>query len=353
MTSLLARTGSLLGLVLSFGAASCGSGGDVASADGADLGPRTTTQDPSQPTEAPPTPAPPPPAALPPPVTPPASVPVRFVAMGDTGTGSNDQLKIGNTIAAKCAKDGCDFVQLLGDNLYPSGATSTSDPIWQEKFEIPYAAVNLPFYAALGNHDYGADGAGTDFGRGKNEVDYTNVSTKWKMPAAYYRFTKGPLEIFALDTNMMMFSQAGQQKTDMAGFIAASTSRWKIAVGHHPYKSNGPHGNAGSYDKVPIPGPWTGKGVKDFLEDTVCGKVDLYLSGHDHSRQWLNESCSGTELAVSGAGAKATELGGKNPALFQSLELGFLYIVVEDKKLTAEFVDENGVVEFTHVISKP
>lgn len=284
----------------------------------------------------------------------PASGPVvRFVAMGDTGTGSNDQLKIGNAIAAKCAKDGCDFVQLLGDNIYDSGVSSTTDPLWQTHFEIPYAAVNLPFYAVLGNHDYGAGGAGTDFARGKNEIDYTAVSTKWKMPAAYYRFTKGPLEVFALDTNMQMFSQAQQQKADMTQWIAQSTARWKIAMGHHPYKSNGPHGNAGSYDKIPVPGPWTGKAVKDFMESTVCGKVDLYLSGHDHSRQWLNESCAGTELAVSGAGAKATELGGTNPALFQSLELGFLYIVVQDKKLTAQFVDENGVVEFTHVIDKP
>ena len=92
--------------------------------------------------------------------------------------------------------------------------------------------------------------------------------------------------------------------------------------------------------------------MKDFLEEVVCGKVDLYLSGHDHSRQWLNESCMGTELAVSGAGAKATKLDGSNPALFQSLELGFLYVVVEGKTLTAEFIDESGAVEFTHTMKK-
>jgi tartrate-resistant acid phosphatase type 5 len=99
--------------------------------------------------------------------------------------------------------------------------------------------------------------------------------------------------------------------------------------------------------------PFEGKGVRSFLEDTICGRVDLYLCGHDHSRQWLNVTCKGTELAVSGAGAKATELGGKNPALFESIELGFLYIVIEGKKLVAEFVDENGKVEFTHTMQKP
>lgn len=282
----------------------------------------------------------------------PATQAVRFVVMGDTGTGSADQKKVANAIEAKCKKDGCDFVQLLGDNLYDSGASSVDDPIWQEKFEIPYAAINLDFFAVLGNHDYGHGGAGTDFPKGKVEVDYTKKSKKWKMPSAYYHHVKGSVEIFGLDTNMQMFGQDSAQKKDVGSWIAASTAPWKIAVGHHPYKSNGPHGNAGKYDGVIVPGPWTGKGVKDFLEDTVCGKVDLYLSGHDHSRQWLNESCKGTELAVSGAGAKATELPGNNATLFQSLELGFLYLVADDKQLTAEFVDENGKVEFTHVLKK-
>src|SRR5688500_10870429 len=58
---------------------------------------------------------------------------VSFIAVGDTGTGSNDQTKVGNTMAAICKSRGCDFIQLLGDNLYDSGASSVDDPIWQEK----------------------------------------------------------------------------------------------------------------------------------------------------------------------------------------------------------------------------
>jgi hypothetical protein len=45
---------------------------------------------------------------------------VSFIAVGDTGTGSNDQTKVGNTMAAICKQRGCDFIQLLGDNLYDS-----------------------------------------------------------------------------------------------------------------------------------------------------------------------------------------------------------------------------------------
>lgn len=277
---------------------------------------------------------------------------VRFVAMGDTGTGSNAQIKIGNAIAAKCKAEGCDFVQLLGDNIYDSGASSVDDPIWQTHFEVPYAAVDADFFAVLGNHDYGHGGIGTDFPRGQVQVAYTQKSKKWKMPAAHYHFVKKHVELFALDTNLQMFGLDGSQKTDVAGWIAASTASWKIAFGHHPYKSNGPHGNAGVYDGVPVT-PAAGKGVRDFMESVVCGKVDLYVSGHDHSQQWLNVSCNGTELAVSGAGAKTTSLPGRNPVLYQSLELAFLYIVIDGKTLTAQFVDENGNVEFTHTMQKP
>ena len=152
---------------------------------------------------------------------------------------------------------------------------------------------------------------------------------------------------------MMMFGQTSAQKTDMAKWLADSKADWKIAIGHHPYKSNGPHGNAGNYEGLPLVPVTNGKGVKDFLEDNICGKVDLYLCGHDHSRQWLNVSCKGTELAVSGAGSKVTEFKGNNPSLFQSLEVGFLYIVIEGKTLTAEFIDEDGKSEFTHTIKKP
>src|SRR5688572_16744058 len=191
--------------------------------------------------------------------TPPTTKSVKFVAMGDTGTGSNDQQKIGNTISAICKTRGCDFVQLLGDNLYDSGASSVDDQIWKDKFETPYAAVNLDFYAVLGNHDYGHDGLGTDFGKGKVEVEYTKKSTKWKMPAAYWQRTVENVFMVGLDTNMMMFSQDSNQKKDIPGWITASTAQWKIAFGHHPYKSNGPHGNAGNYDSIPI-GPPSGSG---------------------------------------------------------------------------------------------
>jgi tartrate-resistant acid phosphatase type 5 len=276
---------------------------------------------------------------------------VRFIAIGDTGKGSAGQIAVAAAMARKCAQVRCDFAVMLGDNIYNSGADSVDDPQFKSKFEDIYAALNMDFYVVLGNHDYGGNGAGTSFDKGKNEVDYTMKSSKWKMPAAHYHFVKGSIEFFALDTNMQMFGRDAQQKTDVSSWIAASTSPWKIALGHHPYKSNGPHGNAGNYDRVPIP-PVSGKGVKDFLEDHVCSKVDLYLCGHDHSMQWLNDKCGSTTLAVSGAGAEVTALAARNAVAYESTERGFMYFTVTDKLLKAEIISEAGTVLSTQTMTK-
>ncbi len=277
---------------------------------------------------------------------------VRFVAFGDAGKGNQGQTDVANAIAAKCAADGCDFVQLLGDNIYDSGVDGTDDPQWQSKFEVPYANINLPFYVALGNHDYGGDGAGWEFDKGQHSVDYTAVSSKWEMPAKYFRRTQAHAEFFVLDTNMAMFDQADDQYADLPQWFAESTATWKIAFGHHPYLSNGPHGNAGEYEGIPGIPIVSGQGVKDLMDDVVCGNADVYICGHDHDMQWLQGQCNGTELIVSGAGAASTELEGDNPTHFESEALGFLYVRIEGDSFTGQFIGTDGSVLFERTITK-
>lgn len=108
----------------------------------------------------------------------PAAAPasVRFFAMGDQGTGDPDQGNVARAVFELCQRSGCDFGLLLGDNFYPSGVESTSDPQWQAKFEKPYAdllAAGIPFYAVLGNHD---TDEGRDWGRADHQVAYSGVS---------------------------------------------------------------------------------------------------------------------------------------------------------------------------------
>ncbi len=254
----------------------------------------------------------------------------------------------------KCDKDGCDFVMLLGDNIYGDGVESVNDPQFQSKFEEPYKNLQLPFYMVLGNHDYGGDGAGYEIHKSIYQVQYTEKSSRWVMPAHYYKFRADNAMFIALDTNAQLFNLANAQSGDVSKWIDKTESVWKIVFGHHPYKSNGRHGNAGSYDGIPdeleLAG---GEGVKNFAESVWCGKVDIYLAGHDHNRQWLDVTCDGTSLVVSGAGATATPLPGSNPVLFQSDTLGILYVSISGKTLTAEFINENGDTEFTHHLQKP
>jgi subtilase family serine protease len=282
---------------------------------------------------------------------------VRFAALGDTGTGDAGQYAGAAALQAKCARSGCDFVALLGDNIYSSGVTSVSDPQFNTKFEQPYAQIDVPFYVVLGNHDYGGGGIGNEFYKGQFQVDYTAVSSKWRMPGAYYSVVSGEIELFGLDTNMQLYGLDQQQRADVGDWLDRSTAAWKIALGHHPYRSNGAHGNAGSYhSKEGVP---DGAGIKAFMEDIVCGRADLLLSGHDHNLQWLapDGTCAGTELIVSGAGSSPRALknpseAGYNPTYFQAPRLGFVYLIVTAEQLTAQFVGENGEHLYVRTISR-
>jgi predicted phosphodiesterase len=277
---------------------------------------------------------------------------VKFVAVGDTGHGNAEQSQVANAIKKKCDQAGCDFILLLGDNIYPAGVNSVEDEQFQSKFEQPYNAIDIPFYPVLGNHDYGADGAGLEVKKSFYQVQYTEKSSKWVMPKHFYRFIKADVTFIALDTNAQLFDVAEEQEELVPLWLDNVDSTWTIAYGHHPYLSNGRHGNAGSYDNLPFDVIANGKFVKRFADDIWCGKVDLYLAGHDHSRQWLESECKGTALVVSGAGSSTTALPGNNPVRFQSDTLGFFYVRIEGNTLTGEFVNSNGDTEFRHVISK-
>lgn len=78
---------------------------------------------------------------------------VKFIAIGDMGTGKDGQRKVAEVMKQVCARRGCDFVVGLGDNIYEAGVDSASDIQFQTKFEEPYKNLNLRFYMALGNHD--------------------------------------------------------------------------------------------------------------------------------------------------------------------------------------------------------
>jgi hypothetical protein len=265
-----------------------------------------------------------------------ATTPVRFVVLADTGDGSAAQYAVGDGISQVCALYGCDFVLLAGDNFYPGGVTTTTDPLWTSAFELPYANVNGPFYPVMGNHDWDH---GTDVAYLDAQVAYSAVSSKWVMPAGSYTVTHGDATFYGLDTQMIDVGLGADQEAWLPPTRAASTSTWNIAFGHHPYLSNGPHGNARG-------------DLLTFFTDHVCGQFDLYFSGHDHNLQWLEDGGCGTHLVVSGAGHSTYPLMGTNPSYFEAQSLGFFWGEIDGNVLTIAFFDQNGSELFRDAITK-
>ena len=306
---------------------------------------------------------------------PPPPTPVRFVMLGDTGEGNTTQYEVAAAIKTVCdAAGGCDFALLLGDNIYDDGVASVTDSQWQTKFEMPYANLDLPFYAVLGNHDYGgqliidAPGVGNEWDKGPIEVEYTELSDKWVMPDTHYTLKVGNVGIIAADTNSILWdnnTHGDQRAWYPTALMELEGTDWKIFAGHHMLRSNGQHGNAGNYEApelfgIPIPNPLPivgGGDLLDFFDEVVCGTVDLAISGHDHNRQWLNEPSRlcGAELIVNGAGAKLTDLQDRGNAVFweDDQEAGFLFVEVVGKRLTGRFYGKDGGLDFERTLMKP
>lgn len=285
---------------------------------------------------------------------------VQFVAFGDAGTGSARQIALGRAMAQVCADRGCDMALELGDNFYPNGVNSADDPQFQTAFEKPYELLNVPVYVVLGNHDNSSvGGEGNNNARGNFQLQYK--STKWRMPARYYNFgvpldSSDPFaEFFALDSNPLTSyaadpdpqwepkAYAAKQLAWLQQKVQASRAPWKIAFAHHPYVSNGMHGNAGQYDGNKPGDAATAAGTewKALLDKGVCEqKIDLYLAGHDHNLEWLKPvaECGRTQFIVSGAAApeKARKFGkGNNPTYWRvDRSAGFFWVRLENGRMT-------------------
>jgi len=270
---------------------------------------------------------------------------VRFVAFGDQGEGNEAQTMVANAAEVVCAERGCDFAMLLGDNFYDVGVTSAMDQQFIDKFETPYEGLDMRFYVVLGNHDYGT--LANDWARGNYQVEYTQYSDKWYMPHFWYTFSSesGGTQFFMFDTARMMWNHdVGDQRQWLANEMLTSTAYWKVAAGHHPYVSNGQHGNAGNYEGLDFLPFVNGEEVKAFIDDLVCGQAQIYLSGHDHNRQAFDPVC-GTYFFVSGASAKTEEFvyRDENPTQWDDdTREGFLWIEIEGVEFTAAFYDLDG-----------
>src|SRR3984957_18192154 len=81
--------------------------------------------------------------------------PIHVVAFGDFGTGDVHQKAVASAIAKRNSTERFDLGITMGDNFYLCGIRSVKDSKWKNRWENLYTQLGFPFYAALGNHDYG------------------------------------------------------------------------------------------------------------------------------------------------------------------------------------------------------
>ena len=259
------------------------------------------------------------------------NVPVHFVAFGDFGSGDQNQIAVAKAMAARHAQEPFDFGLTLGDNFYRCGVRSVQDSKWKSRWEDLYTPLGIPFYATLGNHDYGHPWIICPFYRGSPdaEVERTKFSQSWKMPARYYTFLAGPARFFAIDTEGWSETQSAWLKKTLFETRNELGVQWRIVYGHHPMYTSGTHLNQRRIGALR-------RELAGLFQET---DVDLYIAGHDHDMEHLRTG--GVEyLIAGGGGAKSRSIRrAEAESLFRASEYGFLDLTIGGGVLTARFLD--------------
>lgn len=270
---------------------------------------------------------------------------LTFLALGDWGQkGNGTQRRVAEAMGDVALVHSSRFVVSAGDNFYPAGVTSTADDHWRRSFEDVYTAqaLQIPWFAALGNHDYRGDV--------QAQIDYSRLSQRWRMPSRYFKvagadFGAAFVDLFVIDTSAIVDGhnydellqqlargrrarhEGARQLAWLDQALAESSARWKIVVGHHPVYSGG-HGDS----------PRLVETLPPMLK---AHGVQLYINGHDHSLQHIHRD--GVDYLCTGSGAEANDaLRAVEGTRYAASTPGFATFRVDADTLGFEFRDQEG-----------
>lgn len=255
---------------------------------------------------------------------------------------ASGMMPVARAMADYCRTSRCDAGIMLGDNIYPDGATDGADgrddaKRFDDILLTPFRdfgslAPDFRIYSTLGNHDWRTSRAAA-----LAQVRYLEITPPFYMDGIIYRVKppagRGDVEIFVLDTEVLLAGAAvyranlaedgselpgtqpvtprpwtvpqTEQERRMAQWREAalrdSDARWKIVVGHHPLWSS-----AGSKFQQ-------ARTLRRLILPALCKYADMYVAGHEHTVEVHTDSCAtavpGANLPpllqiVSGAAAK-------------------------------------------------
>jgi tartrate-resistant acid phosphatase type 5 len=266
---------------------------------------------------------------------------VNLLVVGDSGFGQpellSDQQNTASAMAAYAGKAPFTFDAALvcGDN-FKVRLTGPDDPQFRKGFEEMYdaKALNMPFYAVLGNHDY-------EYGAAAAELEHrtTRPASRWKMPAHWYRLEFPMAEplvtVLMLDSNRESVGKEqwqAQLRWLEEELAKPRKSVWLLCLAHHPLFSDGQHGDASALHSA-----W-GRLLKKY-------KVDFYLSGHDHVLQHLQLPDWPSTFIVSGGGGENTKhpITGKRGPFIRATH-GFAVLRFGTRSARVSLIDATGAV---------
>src|SRR2546430_14542687 len=220
---------------------------------------------------------------------------VKFVALGDMGTGGSAQAHVAHAMYSVCQREGCDLVLGLGDNIYPHSGQSVHDPAFQEKLEQPYARFQgIDFWMILGNHDWKHLLTGA-----QAQIDYTLHSDRWRLPNAHYGIPFLPpwLHIYGVDSSLLE-AVGGVSQLHAAQAALGGQPGWRVVFGHYPTRSTGAEGDGGS-EFV--------RGALGHLIRTC--NIHVYFAGHDHHQAHLDRGWYQEIIEGAGGAGLSPEIG--------------------------------------------
>ena len=251
-----------------------------------------------------------------------------------------------------CRNERCQFGVVVGDNIYPNGATGGEDgkpdgPRLESMLGEPYGNLSshpdFKNYTVFGNHDWDTSYAGAEA-----QLNYLERHLAFYMDGYFYR-ARPPLpgndvELFVVDTELLLANlevpavrvepdgriieegelieasewlqdvsrRWGDQVSWLERALIDSSAKWKIVVAHHPLWSS--VGEKEAESAV----------LRRLLLPMLCAEADLYLAGHDHTLEVHEYSCdrdhSGVRReivhVVSGAASRISTL---NKAYMENL----------------------------------
>lgn len=189
---------------------------------------------------------------------PPPTTPFLFVAFGDIGLASADQI----AIAAEIETLAPDFGILTGDIIYDTGQAASFTPQYFDIYKPTIARV--PFYTALGNHDLLTL-------NGQPYLDAFHLPTNSATGTErYYSFDYGNAHFVCLEVTVENTTPDATMLAWLDQDLAGSGKLWKFVYFHVPaYSNEGGHGGDPT--------------IAAALEPIFLARgVDVVFQGHNH-----------------------------------------------------------------------